>query len=121
MSQHFFSAFFMRFLFGLAPLLLITAGNCSNGDFGAPLEMTVQRGKHLCHFVFASTIFPLMHMGSEIFNMTVSCPPHMSSRAEPHAGMRIKDWRSIDTLSREISHRNDAFTIGAGDLGLLSK
>ena len=38
MSQHFFSAFFMRFLFGLAPLLLITAGNCSNGDFGAPLR-----------------------------------------------------------------------------------
>ena len=29
--------------------------------------------------------------------------------------MRIKDLRSIDTLSREISHRNAAFTSGTGD------
>ena len=109
------------FSFGIAPLLLITTGNLLQTEISrlrfAPLEMTVQHGKHLCHFVSTSTIFPLMHMGSEIFNMTVSCPPHMSSRAEPHAGMRIKDWRFIDTLSREISHRNTAFSIGAGDCG----
>ena len=109
------------FSFGIAPLLLITTGNLLQTEISrlrfAPLEMTVQRGKHLCHFVSTSTIFTLMHMGSKIFNMTVSCPPHMSSRAEPHAGMRIKNWRSIDTLSREISHRNTAFSIGAGDCG----
>ena len=56
-----------------------------------------------------------MHSSLSAFSMTVWLPTVLSSRVELHAGMRIKDLRSIDTLSREISHRNAAFTSGTGD------
>lgn len=67
----------MRFLFGLAPLLLITAGNCSNGDFGAPLRSTRNdsaAGKALVSFRFCIDHFPSYAYGLGNFQYDCKLP-----------------------------------------------